>query len=564
MENRWFRPENIKSIPEILFDITQLYREKSALIYYGNKITYYNLYSYSYAISKFIEKSTKPNGKIAIIMPNIPQFVFCYYGTLLVERIVVPINFMSIANDLKLKKANQIKFTEEIEKQLHDSRPDIIFVVDFLYPALMKMDINWPCTVVVTSVSDFLPFPLKLIYPLKALKEGKYVNKFKPGTLRLKDLLKDCEFLPPRSIAIDKVVQFQYTGGTTGIPGVAKLTHANLISNIFQAREMLNDLLIDGQEVVLGALPFFHIYGLTVGINITLLSLGGTVILMPLFTPREAVKNISKYGVTVFPGVNRMYQAITTLKRLPRKNKLRSLRVCISGAGPISQEVVDKFKKLTKSAFIEGYGLSETSPVVSIALPQDLDTKKKPDANLLGRPLVGTKIKIIDEEIAVSGPQVMELKHNLDRLNDFSIFFEGDDHVWFRTGDMGYLENGCLYLTDRKKDLIKVMGENVYASRIESAILKYPGIAEVFAVGMPDTKKGEMVVACIKLKPGSNTQINYEKEITFFMRRVLNTPYHYIPSRTLIFESFEEFKNPIGKILKRKLKEEVEKRFQQK
>lgn len=559
MANRWYRSESVKSIPEMLFNSVRKHRTKPALIYYGREISYRELYTCSSAASVFIGKSVSQDGKVAILMPNIPQFAICYYGALMAERIVVPVNFISIANDIKTKKANEIKFTDDIVQQISDARPETICVVDFLYPALMKMDIGWPCKVVVAGVADYLPTHLKILYPIKALRDGKFVFKFQPDAVFLKDILKNSYWRLPISVDMFRLAQFQYTGGTTGVPKPAALTHSNLVSNVLQSREALGDLIKDGEEIVLGALPFFHIYGLTVVLNTTLLCLGGTVVLMPAFDPRLAVKNISKYKVTLFPGVNRMYQAITDLKPLPKKSDLESLKISVSGAGPIDQKVVDSFLKLTRAMFVEGYGLSETSPVISIALLQDLATKKKQGANLLGRPVEGTKIKIIDGEICVSGPQVMELKNNLNRAGDFAIFFEGEVGTWFKTGDMGYIENGCLYMTDRKKDMIKVMGENIYASKIENEILNSFVARESYVVGVPDQKRGETAVACVV--PKLMTDGNCEEKIIEYLKSKFGFSPFYVPSRILLFDSFDNFKNPLGKVLKRKLKEEVLKRL---
>src|SRR3989344_2101786 len=160
MENWWFKPENVKSIPEMLLEAVEKYEEKPALIYMGKKISYRELYHLSRKVSKFIDEKSSHRSRIAIMMPNIPQFVMCYFGALTAGRIAVPVNFISIVKELKSKKCTDIKITSEIKTQICDSRPEIIFVVDFMYPILMQVEIDWPCIIVVASPADFLPFPL--------------------------------------------------------------------------------------------------------------------------------------------------------------------------------------------------------------------------------------------------------------------------------------------------------------------------------------------------------------------------------------------------------------------
>jgi len=568
MEYKWFRPENVKSIPEMLEIQVKQRGESTALIYFGKRISYKILWDLSSRVASFIYRSASPTKKhIAIFMPNIPQFAFCYYGTLIARKIAVPINFLSIANELRSKPTEQIKITSEVSDQLKDSQPSIIFVADFLYPILKQITMPWTPKIVVVSPADFLPFPLNLLYGFKAKKEGKYTGPFTDDVLTFKEDVFQSTFLSSKDLNhpnLSSIAQLQYTGGTTGSPKGVMLTHKNIVSNVLQGREHLGDLLLDGNEVTLGALPFFHIYGLTVCLNTALLSLGGSVVLMPSFNPKDAIKIINKYKVTIFPGVNRMYKALTDQEELMKKSNLSSLKLCISGAGPIDKSICDKFRKLTGTAIVEGYGLSETSPIVSATTPKDIDKPRASKGNLIGTILPETEIQIIDDDkknlpageigtILIHGPQVMH-GYYAKPEDTSAVLSEG----WFNSGDIGYVDDqGRLYFVDRAKDIIKRRGENIYASHIEKILANCPLVDEIFVIGIPDTKDGEVPIACIVLKKelGTKTEPQTKTEIMTYIKSSATSL--QIPSNILFFKSFDEFKNPIGKILKRKLKEDV-------
>lgn len=566
MDYRWFRPENIKSVPEMLKTSADKYGNKTALIYFSKKISYQRLWDLTERTAGLVSQNTLLGERVAIFMPNIPQFTFCYYGTLRAGRIAVPINFISLANELRSRPTDQIKVTEEISAQLEDSRPSLIFVADFFYPILAQVKTGWPPPkIVVVSPGDFLPFPLNWLYPYKAKKDGKYTGPFPEDVVAFNSAIAETEPYQGSYPNATSVAQFQYTGGTTGIPKGAMLTHRNLASNILQGREKLGNLLEDGAEVTLGALPFFHIYGLTVAMNTTLLSLGGTLVLMPAFNPKDAVKNIEKHKITLFPGVNRMYQALVNHLESAETANISSLKLCVSGAGSIDRSLCDRFKKLSGTEIIEGYGLSETSPIVSITLPSDMEKPRLTRGNLIGSPVPGTEVRLLGDNgqevapgetgmITVRGPQIMKGYYNKPEATA-----EVLENGWFKTGDMGCLDSyGRLYFMDRIKDLIKRRGENIYASQIEKHLSTHPMVTEAAVVGVPDAKDGETPIACVVRKhqtgqDGSDDET--AKAIIAYMRQ--NAPPLQVPSKIVFFSSLDDFKNPIGKVLKRKLKEEV-------
>lgn len=551
----------IKSIPELLGVSALKMGDKTALVYFGREISYATLYRQSRKTAFFIKHNSKSSDRIGIFMPNIPQFVFSYYGALITERIAVPINFISIASDLKNKKISEIKITEEITAQLHDAKPRVILVSDSFYPILVQAGINWKCAIVIASAGDWLPWWMRLFYPIKAKKMGIELADVPSGVFYFDKVISPSMLLTNVPIDPNKVAQFQYTGGTTGISKNAMLTHRNLVSNCFQIRKHFGNILEDKKEVVLGSLPLCHIYGLTVCLNMTLLSLAGKLILVPKFEPGKVVKIIKKNKVTIFPGVSRMYEAIISSGLVGDKEIFKSLKLCFSGAGSIDRTVCHKFKELSGGIDIaEGYGLSEASPVVSATLPEDISVPSF-GPGFIGRPLPYTDVKICDAdgkelssglagEITVRGPQIMAGYYNKPE-ETAKVLKDG----WLKTGDVGYIdEGGFLHLTDRIKDMVKVLGENVYPSKLEEWFKKIPIVSEAVAVGLPDSKRGKALVVVIVL----NLDTKIENPLKHF-RALLQGDFalgsNYIPSDIQVVDSLEQFKNPIGKIYKRKIKE---------
>lgn len=563
-----FDDSQVRTLPELLTASAEKMGDATALHYLGRNVSYHELASSVGYVGSHLRVTSRQDAKVAIWMPNIPQFVISYYGVLAAGRIAVPINYISIANELKSKPVSVIEPTTEIIDQLTDSRPSVIFIADIFYPIFKKIPVDWPCKVYVTGIHEYLPFFLRLLYPFKARREGRWV-RVPRSVMRMKQIIGLGAAYPELNRDVECPAQLQYTGGTTGTPKGAELTHRNLASNVFQSFQALEDLLKPEAEVVLAALPLFHVYGLTACMNITLLALRGELVLMPAFDPKKAIGLMAKRRVTLFPGVNRMYQALVAQKKLLSETDLSALRLCLSGAGPVDKEVIDAFARLTGAVVCEGYGLSETSPVLSVARPEDMAAKKRPGVNLLGRPVSGTLMKTIDEdgnelpvgengEIAAKGPQVMKGYHNKPE-ETAAVFKDG----WFLTGDVGYRdEDGCFILTDRKKDMIKVLGENIYASHIEQALKSHPAVTEAHVVGVPDTKRGETPIACITVDMDKVPEpADPAYEVLLFMRNNPKVTPYQVPSRVLLFKTFDEYKNPIGKLLKRLLKQEVLKRI---
>lgn len=556
MSYRWFTEENIKTIPELLKQAAEKMDARNALFCFEHAVTYRMLYAISRKVASFVRLHSRKGDRIAIFLPNIPQFLFACYGTFIAGRIVVPINFSSLAKELKTKKPDEIAVTPEVLEQFLDAKPSLIFVLDCFVPILKQVPIDWNCTIVITgemtkkSIFARL-FSFDVLFPWRRRTWLPDIFiAFYPKTRRID------------RASLDDVALFQYTGGTTGIPKAAMLTHRNLSSNMWQVRERFGNALADEQEVVLGTLPFFHIYGLTVCMNIALLALRGQLVLIPAFEPRGVIAEMERRGVTVFPGINRMYEALVGCEEL-RTARL-ALKLCASGAGRIEKNVCDAFRAATATVVVEGYGLSE-SLILSVTLPADIDRPRDPQGSLVGELVPMTDGKIIDDdgnelpagnigELIVSGPQMM--RGYFQKPKETAAAFHNG---WFRTGDIMYFDcGGRLYFVDRKKDMLKIGGENVYASHIEARLAACPLVRETYVIGLSQPSGDDMAVVCVALRdeycawPHARAK---QEIITFVKSREQN--HKKIPKRVVVFDTFEPFKNIIGKILKRKLRERV-------
>lgn len=563
MPYRWFTESNIeRTIGRHLLDAAAKRRDAPALRYFGKTVSYWDVWKYAVKTSFFIEEESgiARNDRVALFMPNVPQFVFAYYGTLMAGRVAVPINFASIADALKTKKATDILVTPEIIAQFMNSRPSLVFVADRFYPIFSQIPIDWPCRVVAVSPAEFLPPYLKPLYALKMLRQNGRIRFAPKHTEYFSDIIPNLPvYIFSRAYqSADRLAQLQYTGGTTGAPKGAMLTERNLVINMWQAREHFGDVLKDEEEVVLGALPFFHIYGLNMCMNMTLLALRGTIVLMPLFTPKDALRLIERERVSVLPGVERVYDKMLREEKLLAKTDLSSLKTCVSGAGSLRRSVAARLRRTMGAAIVEGYGMSEASPVVSATMPEDADRPAPDRGNLIGLPVPGTVVTIRDEDgneaptgevgrIYVAGPQIMQGYFGNEEETNKVL-----QHGVLKTPDYGYKDaDGRLYFTDR--DMLKILGENVYPADIERVLVTHSAVAEVAVVGIPHPKTQETAVAVVVLKKGVPPP--HEKEMLAYAKEHLLRI--AVPSRIYFWDSLDEFKNVIGKIQKRLIRERV-------
>jgi len=350
---------------------------------------------------------------------------------------------------------------------------------------------------------------------------------------------------------------FQYTGGTTGVPKGAMLTHHNLVVNALQVGSWLPTLR-EGGEVMLAVLPYFHIFGMTVAMNMPVLR-AASMVLQPRFEVLEALKAIQKNGVTLFPGVPTMYVALINHPETGKFN-LRTVRLCISGAAALPIEVMRKFEAITGGRLVEGYGLTETSPVTHCN-PLDRPEKVRPGS--IGIPFSDTEAKIVDietgekdlaanevGELAIRGPQVMAGYWNKPEETKYAL--RGG---WLYTGDIAKVdEDGYFYIVDRKKDMINVSGLKVWPREVEEVLYEHSAVKEAGVVGIVDPYRGETVKAFIVLKEGFEGKTTTEEIIQFCKERMAS-----FKAPTQIDFVKQLPKTAIGKILRRALKEETRK-----
>ena len=365
--------------------------------------------------------------------------------------------------------------------------------------------------------------------------------------LEISQLYAKREIDPDEDIAV-----FQYTGGTTGLAKAAMLTHKNLVANVLQLNAWVPNL-EKGKEVVMCVLPFFHVYGMTVGMNIGIY-LGATLILEPKFEVERVVKLIKKYKVTLFPGVPTIYVAINKYAS-EKKVNLSSVKFCLSGGAPLPVEVAEEFERITGGKVREGYGLSESSPVTHANLAYG-----EPRKGSIGLPLPDTLAKIIDVntgeevpigetgELCIKGPQVMKGYWNRPEETEMALDKDG----WLHTGDIAKMdEDGYFYIVDRKKDMIIAGGYNIYPREVEEVLYQHPKVQEAAVIGVPDEYRGETVKAFIVLKEGCEASA---EEIIEFCKKHLAT--YKVPK---LIEFVDDLpKSAVGKVLRRILKEREE------
>jgi len=452
-----------------------------------------------------------------------------------------------------------------MQYQLADSGARFIVMLDMFYPIVRAVRAQTALEhIIITSPTDYLPPILQRLYPLSQLRAHHPKPPLTEKELHedkmlhvMSDMLAshtkggiEVFNLPVPTSAGDLAV-LQYTGGTTGLSKGAMLTHRNLLSNVIQTRSW-NPNAREGEEVVLCVAPFFHSYGLTVGMNYPILS-AATMVLLPQFKSKEVVKAIRRYHPTQLPGIPTMYIAI--MREIGKHvADLRSIKYCISGASALPAKVRMDWEEVTGGKLVEGYGLSEAAPVTHCN-PLNGDIRD----GSVGLPLPGVDSIILDQktlepapigvegEIMLKGPNIMQGYWNRPD-ETASIFFDG----WMHTGDIGKMdEEGYFYVLDRSKDMIKASGFNIYPREVEEVLLLHPAVQEAAVIGIPHEYRGETVAAVIVLKPGIEATNDTRDDIIAYCKKEL-TPYK-VPKFIEFRESLP--KSLIGKVLKRELRE---------
>ncbi len=523
-------------LPSFLSDSASRFPNRDALLFYGKSISYKELDELSNRFAQsLIRLGVRKGDRVAVMLPNVPQCVIAYCGVLKTGAICVYVN--------------PLLMERELEFQLADSGATVIVALDQFYPRIQKVlnktALKW---VVLSNVRDYLPTLLKWFYPFKAKREGTWVPVEKKPPIY--DFCKLLEGESPQAqrfeLSVDDTALFQYTGGTTGLVKAAVLTHRNLVCNAVQAAHWIK--MRDGGETILSVIPFFHCYGLTVCLNISLYR-AATMVLLPKFQTKQALESIQKYRPSLFPGIQAMYVAINNYPGV-EKYDLSSIQACISGAGPLHVEVQERFEALTGGKIVEGYGLTEASPVTHCNPVQGIRKKGS-----IGIPFPDTEVKIMDPEtgeremppgepgeLVVRGMQVMKGYWNRNEENQNTI-----RDGWLYTGDMARMDDeGFFYIVDRKKDMIKSRGENVYPREVEEVLFRHPKVKDAVVAGVPDTFSVEVIKAYVVLKDGEEAT---EEEIIEFCRHDLAK--FKVPK----FVEFREElpKTIVGKVLRRVL-----------
>lgn len=530
-----------RALHDYLIDNSSRFSEKKALHFMGKEMSYGELGSEAKRFASFLQSTGLQKGdRVAIMLPNTPQAVIAYYGILIAGGVVVQVNPL---------------YTErELQYQLEDSGATYIVCLDIMLPRVSK--VKESCQLkhtIVTRIADYLPFPKNLIYPFIQKKQYNIVVKVEEtaNTHIWKNIIvsasEDVEHVdidPKEDIAL-----LQYTGGTTGKPKGVMLTHYNLVSNTQMCTAWMYKL-TESEEVVLGVLPFFHVYGMTTVMNLSIMY-GYKTILLPKFDATEVLKTIQKLRPTLFPGAPTIYIGLLNHPDI-EKYDLSSIKACISGSAALPIEVQEQFERITKGKLVEGYGLTESSPVTHANFIWD-----KRINGSIGVPWPDTDAMIVETgtlnelpigevgEVAIKGPQVMKGYWNNEEATAKSL-----KDGWLLTGDMGKMdEDGYFYIVDRKTDMIIASGFNVYPREIEEVLFEHPDVQEAAIIGVPDDYRGETIKAVIVPKKGKTLS---EKELNKYCRK--NLAAFKVPR---IYEFREELpKTIIGKVLKRQLIEE--------
>jgi len=539
------------ALHEMLENTAKRFPRKTAIIFPGafgddRRINYRRLNDDTDRLAHALSGiGVKKGDRVALLMPNCPQFVISYYAILKIGAIVVA--------------TNPLYTPREMEIQIKDSGAETVIVLSLFYKTVM--DLKGRTTiknVIVTNIKEYLPPETRKAFAVfKERQEGHFVRVPKvKGIYKFQDLLRFWDPTPPKTkVRPSDIAMFQYTGGTTGISKAAVALHSGVLANVFQIKGWAVPIhLKEGKEVFMGVMPFFHVYGMVTVMHFAILS-GSAMVLLPRFETEQVLQVLDKYQPAFFPGVPTMYVAINNHPDVGKYN-LRSIRACVSGAAPLPVEVQQEFERLSGGKLVEGYGLSETA-VVTHCTP--ITGMRK--AGSIGLPFPDVEAKIVDVEtgekemptgevgeLAIKAPQVMKSYWNRPEETELVL-----RNGWLYTGDMAKMdEDGFFFIVDRKKEMIVASGFNIYPREIEEVLYEYSKIKEVCAYGVPDEYRGQTVKVAIVLKDGETAD---EEEIITHCRKYLAR--YKVPKLIEFRDSLP--KTVIGKVLRRVLVEEEEK-----
>ncbi|MFQ6123792.1 MAG: long-chain fatty acid--CoA ligase [Candidatus Heimdallarchaeota archaeon] len=536
----------VKSVPQQFDEVAEKFANQTAIIFYGKKIKYHELREdidrFAAALSDI---GIQHGDKVGIYLPNCPQFVIAYFGVLKAGATVTPIS--------------PVYISREVAYQLSDSEATSIVCLDTLFDNVERAGADLR-HVIITNIGEYLPASKKFlgkvfgkVHRKMELPTPKIAGR---GIYRFQDILKNYPVNPP-TIEFDPmkdIATLPYTGGTTGVPKGAIITHYNIISMSKQVNSY-TPIIEDGKEVIVGFLPFYHIYGQVVVLLGSLLY-GQTILLFTTPDVDDILSAIEKYGATVFNGVPTMFEYLIDYDKTPRVNWKR-FKLITCGADTLHESTAKRWEMLTEVKITEGYGLTETTSVshinpigrgkmgsFGIPLPNTVAALAHPEKNeLLPPEEIG--------EVVIKGPQIMQGYWKKPKETAQTLV-EIDGEIWMRTGDIARVdEEFYFYFIDRKKDLIKYKGYSVFARDIEEVLYEHPKIKEAGVIGVPDPKFGQIVKAVIVLESESRGKLSEEDIINFCKEHLA----HYKVPKIVEFRG-EIPKTDVGKVSHRELRDE--------
>ena len=484
--------------------------------------------------TSLVKLGIRQGDRVGIMLPNCPQYAIAIFAILRLGAIVVNINPTYTAR--------------EVEVMARDSGIRALLALDALAPAMLPLKAETAIeTIIITSLAEYGPAAT----PPAAV----------PGTLRFADLLEGTSEIDLPRVVIDAendVAVLQYTGGTTGPPKGAMLTHYNIFANVIQASVWMSDSVRRGEHRFLLVIPYFHIYGLTVGLMMGTW-MGALQILIPKYDVETVLSAIRDLRPTYFPAVPTIYASMLNHPRL-KEYRPERVKTYNSGSAPLPLDIIEKFERVTGVTLNEGYGLSEASPVTHSTASL---ARRKPGS--IGLPFPDTDIKIVDletgtrelppgeaGELCIAGPQIMKGYWNQPVETAFALRPDAEGRRWLYTGDVAHVdEDGFTYIVQRKKDMIIVDGLKVYPSEVEGVLFAHPAVMEAAVVGVPHAYHGEAVKACVVLKPGASATPDELRAHCAQSLAKFKTPCEIQIRATLP-------KSTVGKVLYRSLRDELQ------
>ncbi len=534
------------TVHALLDDAAESYPDATATVFFNAKRTYRSISEEAWRFANGLRSmGVRKGDRVAIMLPNTPQFVVAFFGALRAGAVVVPCNPLYTAPELR--------------HQLQDSGAQTIVVLSRLYPAVKAAREGTAVkSVIVTNIKEGMPPVLRVLFTVAKEKKDGHRQPFAgdPGAVAFRDVLKAPAAPFDAGARPDDLAVLQYTGGTTGVSKGAMLSHRALVANTLQCRAWFAREK-DARGVAMAVMPFFHVYGLTV-VMLQSVQAAAAMVLEPQFELERVLKDIARHRPNTFPGAPRIYNAIIN-SPLARRYDLRSVDACISGSAPLMVETHRRFVELTGANLVEGYGLTEAAPVTHCNPLYGQGTQK---IGTIGVPYPDVECRIVDVEtgeralaagepgeLVLRGPQLMDgYYHKPDETAQTL------RNGWLYTGDIATVdEDGYYAIVDRKKEMIIVSGYNVYPREVEEALATHPAVMDSAAIGIPHPIKGEDVKAFVVLKPGTTATAD---ELIAHARTQL-APFK-VPHEIEFRESLP--KTLIGKTLRRQLAEEDRKR----